>query len=352
MAGHILKTAEQEGGLPRVAADRRERVWPALCGPGYDKMPPQLPVQEAYGDAARIVNALLDFRGELSGRCRAAGLLPVHWAECLLARALRAMRLNYNALLGVLMCTVEGRLRQAHSVQAAILSMLAACQWGLPARSARDLGLQALFCDWDRPDLAAETAAPHGRAAGKAAAGAHRPPSAQGREPGACYPGGAQSGQDKQTGKHEQSGTQEQARGRGGCAGTSPAGAKLALPADIPAIARRYAALISFMPGAEPLSPHQALARMRARVDSAFDPEALEHFIRCLGLYPVGGVVETQAGQRGLVIENTPDAPHLLTVRLLRPAGQGAAFGPAPAQSWQARQIAKAYPLSPPPQHA
>lgn len=296
-----------------LVAEKQQRACGALAlgdWPGYDKIPPQLPVAEAYSGAARIVSALMDFSGELSGRFRAARLLPVQWAESLLGRAIQALRLNYNALLGVMMCTVDVSGRQAHGVHTALLSMLAACQWGLPAKSVRELGLAGLFYD------AGGTAS-----AGKAAARAQLLTGRACRE-----------------------------RGTGRAAGC--AGEKIALAPTILAIAHTYAALIRFSPGKSPLSPHEALAQMQGRHGSEYDNAALEHFIRCLGVYPVGGVVETQCGQRGLVIENNPDTPHVLTVRLLRPAAQRGAFGPEAARSWQAEQIATAYPLIAPAEEA
>lgn len=321
--------------MARVAENkqRRSSLLPLASWPGYDKIPPQLPVEEAYAGAARIVNALIDFSGELCGRFRTAGLLPVQWAESLLRRAMQAMRLNYNALLGVMMCTVEGTGRQAHNVHTALLSMLAACQWGLPAREVCHMGLAGLFWDWGRADSAGDAAAPRRRETGEAAvARAHFQTGMPCREP-------ARDAGLRRTLKEEP----ECPHGAGRAA--ECAAEKIAAAGKIITMAHAYAALIGFNPRKSPLPPHQALARMQARQGSEYDGKLLEHFIRCLGIYPVGGVVQTHCGQRGLVIENNPDMPHRLTVRLLRPASQRAAFGPETTQNWQAKQIATAYPL-------
>lgn len=315
-----------------ILAEKKQRkssVLPLAAWAGYDKIPPQLPLEEAYFGAARIVNALIDFSGELRHGFRTAGLLPVQWAESLLGRAIQAMRLNYNALLGVMMCTVDAGGRQAHGVHTALLSMLAGCQWGLPAKDVCDLGLAGLLCDWGSTAFIGHAAARPGPEAGEAGVErAHLPTGGTCRER-ALDPGltrAAEAGQ----------GCRSRAAG---CAGE-----KIALAARIHAIARNYAALLRPGPGRNPLPPHQALAWMQAR-GSDFDGAMLGHFIRCLGMYPVGGVVETHCGQRGLVIENNPDMPQLFTVRLLRPLSERAAFGPETTRSWQAEQIARACPL-------
>jgi len=50
------------------------------------------------------------------------------------------------------------------------------------------------------------------------------------------------------------------------------------------------------------ISPHEALNLMYEREPHTFHPELLEAFIRCLGIYPVGSIVELDTGEVGVVM--------------------------------------------------
>lgn len=54
------------------------------------------------------------------------------------------------------------------------------------------------------------------------------------------------------------------------------------------------------------LSPYIALQNIYRWTDNAFDKELVEGFMGCMGLYPVGSVVELNQGQVGIVIATTP----------------------------------------------
>ena len=49
-----------------------------------------------------------------------------------------------------------------------------------------------------------------------------------------------------------------------------------------------------------------------------FDAELVESFIQCLGIYPIGSVVELNTGEVGIVISVDPDAKLLPRVMLVR----------------------------------
>jgi putative nucleotidyltransferase with HDIG domain len=56
----------------------------------------------------------------------------------------------------------------------------------------------------------------------------------------------------------------------------------------------------------ELLTPADALARMFRREREKFDPELLQHFIRCLGVYPPGSLVQLSNDAIGLVVSVNP----------------------------------------------
>ena len=50
------------------------------------------------------------------------------------------------------------------------------------------------------------------------------------------------------------------------------------------------------------LTPHEALATMFAKLRTKFDAKLLQVFVRCLGVYPPGTVVQLSNGSIGMVV--------------------------------------------------
>jgi putative nucleotidyltransferase with HDIG domain len=69
----------------------------------------------------------------------------------------------------------------------------------------------------------------------------------------------------------------------------------------IGAIADCYDAITSDRVYHHAISPHAALKKMYEWRGSAFHPPLVEQFIQCLGIYPVGSVVELNTGEIGVV---------------------------------------------------
>jgi hypothetical protein len=55
-------------------------------------------------------------------------------------------------------------------------------------------------------------------------------------------------------------------------------------------------------PYAEPLSPSGALSYLYKERGSGFHADLVEQFIQCVGVFPVGSVVELNSGEVGIVI--------------------------------------------------
>jgi putative nucleotidyltransferase with HDIG domain len=53
---------------------------------------------------------------------------------------------------------------------------------------------------------------------------------------------------------------------------------------------------------ADALTPHEALSLMFAKMRNRFDPKLLQVFIRCLGVYPPGTIVQLSNGAIGMVV--------------------------------------------------
>jgi HD-GYP domain-containing protein (c-di-GMP phosphodiesterase class II) len=82
----------------------------------------------------------------------------------------------------------------------------------------------------------------------------------------------------------------------------SPAGRILAV-ADV------YDALSSRRPYKDAVMPHRVLGIMYQNRNKDFYPGYVEHFVRLLGIYPVGSVVELEDGRQGVVSGSNSAAP-------------------------------------------
>lgn len=69
----------------------------------------------------------------------------------------------------------------------------------------------------------------------------------------------------------------------------------------IVAIANYYDELCNPLNIANAITPHEALATMFAKLRAKFDPRLLQVFVRCLGVYPPGTVVQLSNGVIGMV---------------------------------------------------
>lgn len=79
-------------------------------------------------------------------------------------------------------------------------------------------------------------------------------------------------------------------------------GAEITLYGSIAGIVDSYSAMVSKRPYAEPLSPSNALSKLYKLRGTLFHQALIEQFIQCIGIYPVGSVVELNSGEVGVVI--------------------------------------------------
>jgi HD-GYP domain-containing protein (c-di-GMP phosphodiesterase class II) len=79
-------------------------------------------------------------------------------------------------------------------------------------------------------------------------------------------------------------------------------GDEIGLYGSMAAIADTFDALTAVRPYAEPLSPSNALSYLYKERGAGFHAELVEQFIQCVGVFPVGSVVELNSGETGIVI--------------------------------------------------
>ena len=80
-------------------------------------------------------------------------------------------------------------------------------------------------------------------------------------------------------------------------------GSQIGLYGSIAAIADAFDILTAQRPhGGEPLAPSAALSYLYKERGTGYHPDLVEQFIQCVGVFPVGSVVELNSGETGLVI--------------------------------------------------
>jgi len=95
-------------------------------------------------------------------------------------------------------------------------------------------------------------------------------------------------------------------------------GEDLGLIAAISGLVDTFVGLTSHRPYAAPVAPSNALNMLHKWRGSAFHPLLVEQFIRCIGIFPVGAVVELNSGEVGVVIAQNLEKrlqPRIMVVR-------------------------------------
>lgn len=97
-------------------------------------------------------------------------------------------------------------------------------------------------------------------------------------------------------------------------------GAQISLLARIVAVTNVYDNLCNPTNPARALTPHEALSTMYGQQRSHFDPQAMNTFIRCMGIYPPGTVVVLSNGTLAMVVSINSSRPLKPTVVVYDPA--------------------------------
>lgn len=80
------------------------------------------------------------------------------------------------------------------------------------------------------------------------------------------------------------------------------AGEGISLLGGMAGLVDTYAAMISARPYAQPISVQQALHHLYTARDQAFKADLVEQFIQCVGVFPVGSLVELNTGEVAVVV--------------------------------------------------
>jgi len=93
------------------------------------------------------------------------------------------------------------------------------------------------------------------------------------------------------------------------------------LPSRIVSVADCFDAITSKRSYRKPEERRQALSILQAGAGRAFDPRVVRTFVRLVGLFPVGSLVQLSSGEVGVVVRNHERALGRPTIRLVLDAG-------------------------------
>ncbi len=78
-----------------------------------------------------------------------------------------------------------------------------------------------------------------------------------------------------------------------------------------------YDALTSNRSYKDAILPNKALAIMYGMRGQDFDPLEIQHFIKCLGIFPSGSLVKLNSGFYGLVYQSNPSSPLMPKIKII-----------------------------------
>lgn len=213
-------------------------------------------------------------------------------ADTLVREMVESMLADRNVAVHLMSDKIAGEDVYYHSLNVAVLAMMLGREYGLPAEEIRVLGMGSLFHDVGKsriPDAVLLKTEPLNHAE-RALYRLH------------CHMGGEIA---RQIGLSPEAVAiiiqhHETMDGKGYPHGLQ--GDKISHLARIVAIVNTYDNYCNRINPNDSLTPHEALAYMFARERQLYDDELLKLFIKCMGVYPPGSIVQLSNEAVGMVI--------------------------------------------------
>lgn len=197
-----------------------------------------------------------------------------------------------------------------HSINVCIVSLVFGRYLGLPEKRLSDLGFAALLHDVGEVSVSADVLAKHNRGLTPEERKAMEMHTVQGADILRNNPGIPSAAIEVALTHHERIDGKGYPRGLHG--------PDLSLLAKIVSIVDVFESVTN-NPGSKiQVSCSDALRSIYSMRDTFFDGELVEKFIKCLGIYPVGSVVELNSREVGIVISLKPDKHLLPTLMIVR----------------------------------
>ncbi|MEA4858071.1 MAG: HD domain-containing phosphohydrolase [Solidesulfovibrio sp.] len=201
---------------------------------------------------------------------------------------------DLDVLINVMTAKMREEAKHYHALNVAVLSMMLAKEMGLPKADIEDIGLGSLFHDVGKGRVPIQRFTKGNLVTmNKVLKEYYMEHPKIGARMLAAVPGFPPAGQLLVLQHHEHvDGT--------GFPGHLK-GAAISVGGRIAAVANLYDRTLNPKEGAEPPTPHEAMKALYKR-RALFDPKAVTMFIRKLGVYPPGSLVELSNGMQGMVV--------------------------------------------------
>lgn len=269
---------------------------------------PQVPVAEEMRKATVLYDTTVRYARGIMDEMRDKGVVDMSEAEPLVDSMLGSITRNTNALVGLAKLRNVDEYTYTHCINVGLLSMVFGRHLGFGPVTLARLGLAGLFHDLGKARIPDDILKSPRRLSpdefevmkGHPGIGFEYM-----RERGGV-PEEVLEGVYEHHEKHNGLGYPRGLRGE-----------QISVAGRILAVVDVYDALTSRRVYKEPMLPHKALSLMYGMRGQDFSPGLVERFIRCLGIYPVGSVVELNTGQRCVVSEanlRNPLQPRVLIV--------------------------------------
>lgn len=239
--------------------------------------------------------------------------VDLHKAKGLVDSVLGSLARNPDALMGLCKLRDTDDYTYAHSVNVAVLAMMFAKHMNFPHNVQHAVGMAGIFHDLGKALVPIELINAPRQLTDEEFAILRKHPRL-GYEQVKKTPGFTQ---DILLGIYDH---HERFNGSGYPRGIS--GDTISLTGRILAMVDVYDALSSRRPYKEAMLPHKVLGIMYQMRDEDFYPGFMEHFIRMLGIYPVGSVVQLETGDIGVVSSANQGKPAKPKVLILQDAKQ------------------------------
>lgn len=298
----------REGPVSSAAGTaRRRREIDSLFGD--EPYPSPIRFRHELGQAARVRHRVRSVVDQLLGRVREGGSVDVAQARDVVGHLVRAITRNTTASLWLSNLKSRDEYTAIHCMNVCVMSLAFGRFLGLEQGELETLGLGALLHDIGKmrtPDAILNKAGPLTRAEFEIMR----------RHPVDGYEAMRRAGDVPAGALEIIRSHHERLSGRGYPDGL--AGEDIPLTVRVVAIADVYDAITSHRVYGDAEPADQAVRIIYRGAAEEFGRELVQAFIRCIGVYPVGSLVELDSGALGVVISSSPESrlrPVLLMVR-------------------------------------
>jgi HD-GYP domain-containing protein (c-di-GMP phosphodiesterase class II) len=292
-----------------AAAFQKAAADAAPDGGGNTYVPPKVAILEEMPAAKKIYVEALELSKLFMDGIRRGENVDLRKAKPLVDEMIKSLDRNPDALMALCKLRARDDYTYAHSVNVSVLGLMFAKHMGFSREQQMQTGMAGIFHDLGKALIPLNVLnAPRSLSEEEFALLRKHP--RLGYEQIKKTPGFSQEILMGVYDHHE--------RFNGGGYPRGVAGDVISLTGRVLGIADVYDALSSTRSYKEAVLPHRVLGIMYQMRSEDFFPGYMEHFIRMLGIYPVGSVVELQDGKIGVVSgsnKTTPTKPKVLITR-------------------------------------